>query len=91
MSESPHKENPFDELFELRKKDLEDFFHDIEEFLPLDAATGLLPLSQKLEKKTKKTTNVSMLEGKLSQLAQEGYIKYETTFLGTKRYKKRED
>lgn len=91
QSESPHTENPFDELFDLRKDDLQDFFHEIEEYLPLDMATGMLPLAQKLESKTGKNTTVSMLEGKLEQLAQEGYLEFETTFLGTKKYKKKVD
>lgn len=90
LTESPHKENPFDELFNIKKEGLEDFYHLIEEFLPIDTTTGMLPLAQRLEAKTNKTTNISMIEGKLSQLVQEGYIDYETTFLGTKRYKKRE-
>lgn len=88
LTESPHTENPFDELAQIRKEDFEAFYRDIEEFLPINASTGLLNLIQALEKKTHKSYTISMLEGKLNKLEENGYIQKEMTFLGIAQYKK---
>ncbi|MDO5036767.1 MAG: ATP-binding protein [Tissierellia bacterium] len=89
-TESPHRENPFDELFAMRQKQSNLFYDSIEDLLPLDTSTGLIHAVEVLEKKEGLKYSLDQVKGQLAQLAQAGLLEEETSFLGTKRYKKKE-
>lgn len=80
-TESPHKENPFDELQTLREKDNEEFYEKIREVLPIATSVGSIEVLRHLKNKGTDLT-VEQLKLKLDELVRSGYLKVESSFLG---------
>ena len=86
LSTSPHSLNPFDELKDRSREADDKFFRIIENKLPINEM-DLQDLALEIEREDKLTYSLKNLEIKLSQMADNGYIKKEDTPFGS-RYKK---
>lgn len=85
LTTSPHTLNPFDEL-KLKTKEKDDgLFDEIKDKLPI-MAEALLDTAMDIEKDTGKTYTIAILEEKLNQMVEKGYIEKEDTIFGY-RYK----
>lgn len=80
-TESPHKENPFDELQELRKRDHEEFYEKIKDLLPIATSVGSIEVIKHLKTQGVEMT-VDQLKLKLEELVRAGYLKVDNSFLG---------
>lgn len=79
---SPHTENPFDELMNRTKADIDDFFLKIEKYLPIHE-NDILQMQQDFSK-TGININRETIINKLEELVNNGLLIKETTFLGIK-------
>lgn len=82
-TESPHTENPFDELKSRMKEKDVDFYHIIERKLPI-MVTDLMNVAMELEREEKLKVSVELLEMKLREMVDKDYITKEETFLGSR-------
>lgn len=80
-TETPHKENPFDELEILKDKEQKEFYENIIEYLPLQFSINALDVISGLKSKGINLT-FDQLKLKLNELVSNGYIKIENDFLG---------
>ena len=88
-TESPHTENPFDELKKMAQEGRDDFFQLISDKLPV-MDSDLISLAQEIERESGQTISVDSLSMKLEEMYSEGYINKEENFLGF-RYSRKED
>ena len=86
LTSSPHTENPFDELKSKTKEEDDKFYGIILNKLPINE-TELVHIITDIEKEVKVTYSVNLLEEKLKQMAEKGYISKEETIFGY-RYRK---
>ncbi|MDD7363231.1 MAG: ATP-binding protein [Peptoniphilus sp.] len=83
---SPHTENPFDELKNVRGKDLDKLLGAVEEFLPISESSNILTVLSELDKRDIGYTRESLIAA-LDDLAKEGRLLKEKDFLGNAIYK----
>ncbi|WP_138159360.1 ATP-binding protein [Peptoniphilus catoniae] len=88
-TKSPHKENPFDELKEVKYRENEEFLTYIKDSLPLNTSTDYLNLSREISKRFQKNYSIDQIELKFEELLKAGILVKESTFLGDT-YKLRE-
>lgn len=81
-TESPHKDNPFDELEELKAKDFENFYENIKNMLPISTSVNSIAVIKELKEKGIDLT-FEKLKLKLDELVIAGYLKVDNSFLGT--------
>ena len=72
-TESPHTENPFDELKKMAQEGRDDFFQLISDKLPV-MDSDLISLAQEIERESGQTISVDSLSMKLEEMYSEGYI-----------------
>lgn len=82
-TESPHTENPFDELISYRKSFSDDFYSVIKDKLPV-LEVDLINLSKEIEKETQQTLTQEDLKSKLLGLVDTGHIDLEETMMGNR-------
>lgn len=82
-TESPHTENPFDELKKKSQEKNINFFEIIKDKLPV-MSTDMINLAMEIEREEEIRFTVENLEMKLSEMVEKGYIKKEENFLGQK-------
>ncbi len=80
---SPHTENPFDELKNMRAEIEGDFFKMVKSKLPV-MNNDLMNLAMEIEREEGKTYTVENIESKLKELVQQGYIQKEETIFGNR-------
>lgn len=80
-TESPHTENPFDELKKNRESNLEDLYLMVKEHLPV-MDSDMLHLGQVLDKKGFDFIGIEDLSNKMESLVDEGLIDKKDNFLG---------
>ena len=81
-TKSPHKENPFDELFNHNNAENEDFLKIISEYFPIYPSTGALDIIKELSAKHSINMTMDQFKLKLEKLYKDGLIDLEETFLG---------
>lgn len=81
-TESPHKENPFDELKELKSKEYENFYQSIKSMLPIATSVSSIEVIKSL-KENGIEISIDQLKLKLEELAEAGYLKVDKSFLGS--------
>ena len=86
LTSSPHTENPFDELKSKTKEEDDKFYGIILNKLPINE-TELIHIITDIEKEVKVTYTINLLEEKLKQMVEKGYISKEETIFGY-RYRK---
>lgn len=79
---TPHKDNPFDELEVIKEKENEEFFEIIKNYLPIAVSTDLLSIAKDVEINHKKIYDIDEFKLKLKTLLDSEKIICEKTFLG---------
>ena len=82
-TKSPHKENPFDELENIKSEENKDFLEKIKEYLPIEISTGALYVATELSKNHGINISVDQLKIKLEEMKEMGLLEVESNFLGT--------
>lgn len=89
-TQSPHSENPFDELFNMRHEKTESLYSYIEKFLPINGSTDPMHIVPALEKEHDMSITTSYLLEQLELLVEENLLEKEDSILGIPIYKKSE-
>ncbi len=80
-TESPHKENPFDELNKMKNKEVEDLMEKIKNYFPIDL-NNISNILDNLEKHYNLTFSEKDFRDKLNDLVEKDILAKETTILG---------
>ena len=80
-TESPHKENPFDELNKMKNKEVEDLMEKIKNYFPIDL-NNISNILDNLEKHYNLTFSEKDFRDKLNDLVEKDILTKETTILG---------
>ncbi|RVU54117.1 ATP-binding protein [Anaerosphaera multitolerans] len=81
-TQTPHKENPFDELALIKSRDNEDFLKYISEFMPISTAVDSLDIIKSIYERHSVSYTIDQFNLKLKELEKNGLIEVEETFLG---------
>ena len=81
-TQTPHKENPFDELNTIKSKENEDFLGYIRDFMPISTSVDSLEIIQSIYERYSVNYTIDQFNLKLEELKKSGLIKVEETFLG---------
>lgn len=82
LTETPHKENPFDELWAKRDQKLEEGFRHIKDYLPINEASDIMKVIEKVEKKDGVTYGTEELKDLLQKLTEQGTLKVKEGIFG---------
>ncbi|WP_036728154.1 ATP-binding protein [Peptoniphilus mikwangii] len=82
-TQSPHKENPFDELSSIKLKDNAKFLNYVKEYMPISTSVDSLSIIRSIYEKYSVNYTVDQFNLKLKELENCGLIEVEETFLGS--------
>ncbi|MDO5713302.1 MAG: ATP-binding protein [Tissierellia bacterium] len=82
FTESPHKENPFDELWGKEEEKMDKIFQHIKGYLPINEAGDLMYIIQDLSAKAQVNYGVEELKDYLKKLVQEGKLEAKENIFG---------